>query len=88
MRNIIDADKEFSKSGIGPIKKGGLQLYAGRYLSPTGYVRTLPNATSKFINPLDWYQKINYLQARVLNKWNSYVRTSEELDTLITKNDP
>lgn len=53
VKNIIDANNALSQSGFGPISTNSSPFFAGRWLdTQTGSVRVLPNATSKYLNPL------------------------------------
>jgi hypothetical protein len=64
----------FSTRGIGPISNNSLPFYVGRWIDPTtGRVRVLPPASKKLISPVDLRQNLGYLQAQILNKWNSFV---------------
>lgn len=59
---------------MGPITKNGPQFYLGRWLdTATGRVRILPNASTKYINPASKSQKLGYLQARMINCWNTLI---------------
>jgi hypothetical protein len=43
---VIAANTDLSDSGIGPIKNGGIPLYAGRWVDPsTGSIRLFPKPT-------------------------------------------
>lgn len=64
-------NQNLSKAGMGPIKDNGLPLYLGRWLdNATGRVRILPNATTKYIKPGSLADKLSYLQAKMINRWN------------------
>ena len=72
--DIVNFNSVFSNAGIGPISPSSLPFYAGRWIDKvTGRIRVLPNPTSKYINPLSYQAKTSYLEARVINTWNSYV---------------
>jgi hypothetical protein len=61
-------------AGIGPIRRGGIDLYAGRYFNPlTNRIDVLPKANKALVNPLSYQQNLAYQQAKLLNSWNSYV---------------
>jgi hypothetical protein len=77
IKDIVEANDALSKYGFGPVKPDGVGLYAGRWLDTvTGNLRVLPNASSKYLNPLDVNQKLGYLQARILNHWNNLINTA------------
>lgn len=47
---------------MGPLKKGGKGIYAGRWVDPvTGEMRVLPEANMKYVNPFSYEQKLGYL---------------------------
>lgn len=71
VQSIITADKNFSKAGIGQKSPTSLPFYAGRWVDETtGRIRLLPRASTKYLNPISYQQRLQYYQARVLNKWN------------------
>jgi len=50
-----------SNVGFGPISDGGSNLYAGRWIDDaTGKIRLLPQATTKYLNPISAPQKVAY----------------------------
>lgn len=74
MQNIITANDNLSKYGIGPKSSSSLPFYAGRWIDPaSGRVRLLPSVTAKYINPTSYDQKVAFLQANIINKWNRFV---------------
>ena len=74
VNNIVAMNSSFSKAGIGQKSAKSLPFYAGRWVDTvTGNIRLLPIAKSKYVNPLSYNQKLSYLEARVINKWNQYV---------------
>lgn len=83
VKDIVTANTTLSQNGFGPIKSGGIALYAGRWLdTATGTVRLLPTASTKYLNPVSADQRLGYLQARILNHWNNLVATAEQYNTL------
>lgn len=77
MKDIVTANNKLSNAGFGPINKDSLSLYAGRWIDTvTGRVRVLPNASTKYVNPLSADQRLGYLQARIINHWNNLVMTA------------
>ena len=72
--DLVSFNKEFSKVGIGQKSAKSLPFYAGRYYDPaSGRVKILPTVRNSMVNPLSYADKLQYLEARVLNKWNQYV---------------
>lgn len=52
----------------------------GRWIdSGTGRIRVLPKATNKYLNPLSYNAKLQYLEARLINAWNKYVSVESQL---------
>lgn len=77
----MDSSAALSTSGFGPLKRGGLALYAGRWIDPvSGRVRLLPPASSDYVNPLSFEQNRQLRQARILNSWNKLV---DEMDSYL-----
>lgn len=77
VKDIVAANDNLSTAGFGPVNSNSLALYAGRWMdTTTGTVRILPNASTKYINPLSSKQRLGYLQARILNHWNNLVKTA------------
>jgi hypothetical protein len=69
-----------STQGFGPISDSSLSLYIGRWLdTTTGNIRVLPTASTKYLNPLSFKQKIAYHQARMLNLWNNIVSEQDSI---------
>lgn len=86
VKNLIQANDHFDKTGVGPVSKNSLPLYVGRYVDPlTGDVRTFPKPSSKYVNPRKIEQVVSYYQARVLAAWNSFVRSEQNLMSLYKK---
>lgn len=84
IQDIVDANSSLSKTGFGPLRKGGLALYAGRWIDPaTGRVRLIPTASKDYINPLSYDQTIAFHQARLLNNWNKLVNDMEAYNKLM-----
>lgn len=53
VKQILLANDYFGLAGIGPISKGGIPLYAGRYWNPlTNRIDLLPKISNKLVNPL------------------------------------
>lgn len=72
--NLVNSNTQLSKFGIGPVSGTSLPFYAGRWIDPvTGRVRLLPTATTAFVNPLSRRQRLGFLQAKMINKWNNFV---------------
>jgi hypothetical protein len=85
IRNLVRANKEFVKTGFGPVSANSFPLYAGRFVDPlTGRIRTLPTPSSKYINPRNLQDVVRYYEARVLSGWNTFVRAQQNLYNLYT----
>lgn len=88
VKDIVAANDAIGKTGFGPIGPNSLALYAGRWIDTvTGNIRVLPNASTKYLNPLSADQRLGYLQARILNHWNNLVKTAEQYNTLLRVKD-
>lgn len=86
--NIVKANEKLSNYGIGPISDKSLPFYAGRWVDPiTNKIRLLPPASQRFINPLSRNQKLGYLQATILNKWNKFVEIQSQYMNLLKVSD-
>jgi len=85
VQQLENAGRRFGVTpGIGPVSKDSLPLYAGRYVDPlTGAVRTLPKPSMKYVNPTDFQSLVLYNMARLVYKWNSYVRSEQAYLSLL-----
>lgn len=73
--NVIRASQLLTDTGVGPKRRGGIDLFAGRYFNPvTNRIDVLPKATKTLLNPLSYEQRLAYQQAKLLNTWNSYIQ--------------
>jgi len=50
----------------------------------TNRVKTLPSPSTKYVNPKNVTDVIRYYQARVLTSWNKFVRSQQNLFSILT----
>lgn len=44
----------------------------------TGRIKTMQMMSQKYLNPFSYSQHLQYLESKIIFKWNSFVRAEEE----------
>lgn len=80
------ANEAFLQAGfqkMGPSGKGKLPLYIGRWLDSNTNMIKIPSKNRMVTNPIVWKDKFNQSVYNMAYKWNTFVKSAQQVKNLI-----